>query len=251
MNVGVYQGAAALSALERWQAILSQNIASASVTGFRKTEASFASVLGGTEHAGGEGRSAREISGAMPVVSAEISMRPGELRATGSELDFAIQGSGFFQVQRPNGELGYTRDGSFQLSPERTLVTKQGFPVMGDSGPLTLKAGGGRISINAEGTLLQGDTPIAKLGVYDFQDPQSLTRVGDGLLAPAERDAQPQAVERPSVLSGNLESSNVSPLQEMVNLVTVSRAYEASQRVIFAHDENTGKAIETLGNPNP
>jgi flagellar basal-body rod protein FlgG len=53
------------------------------------------------------------------------------------------------------------------------------------------------------------------------------------------------------VLCGNLESSNVSPLQEMVNLVTVSRAYEASQKVIFAHDENTGKAIETLGNPNP
>ena len=251
MNVGVYQGAASLSALERWQEIISQNIAAASVPGFKKTEASFASVLGETERVGGEGRSAKEVRGVMPSTVSEISMRQGELRSTGSELDFAIQGSGFFQVQRPNGELGYTRDGGFQLSPERTLVTKQGFPVMGDSGPLTLKAGGGRISINAEGTLLQGDTPIAKIGVYDFQDPKSLTRVGDGLLAPADQNAQPQAVERPSVLSGNLESSNVSPLQEMVNLVTVSRAYEASQRVIFAHDENTGKAIETLGNPNP
>jgi len=251
MNVGVYQGAASLSALERWQEIISQNIASASVSGFKKTEASFASVIGETERFGGEGRSSKESRGVMPSTVLEISMRQGELRSTGSELDFAIQGSGFFQVQRPNGELGYTRNGEFQLSPERTLVTKQGFPVMGDSGPLTLKAGGGRLSINAEGTLLQGDTPVAKIGVYDFREPQSLQRVGDGLLAPADENAAPQAVERPSVLGGHLESSNVSPLHEMVNLVSISRAYEASQRVIFAHDENTGKAIETLGNPNP
>ena len=251
MNVGVYQGAASLAALERLQEVISQNIASASVSGFKKTEASFASVLGETERAGGDGRSGREIRGVMPTMVSQISMKQGELRSTGSELDFAIQGGGFFQVQRPNGEMGYTRDGAFQLSPERTLVTKAGFPVMGDGGPLTLKPGGGRISINAEGTLLQGDTPVAKIGVYDFSDPRSLQRVGDGLLGPGDTSAQPQAVERPAVLGGHLESSNVSPLQEMVNLVTISRAYEASQKVIFAHDENTGKAIETLGNPNP
>ncbi len=250
MNVGVYQGAASLQALERWQEIISQNIAAASVPGFKKTEATFASVLGETERVGGDGRSAKEVRGVMPSTVSEISMQQGALRSTGSEVDFAIQGSGFFQVQRPNGDLGYTRNGEFQLSPERTLVTKEGYPVMGDSGPLTLKPGGGRISVNAEGMLLQGDTPVAKIGVYDFREPQSLRRVGDGLLAPADANARPQAIERPSVLSGNLESSNVSPIEEMVNLVTVSRAYEASQKVIFTHDENTGKAIETLGNPN-
>ena len=166
------------------------------------------------------------------------------------ELDFAIQGKGFFQVQRPNGSVGYTRDGSFKLSPDRTIVTKQGFPVMGDGGPLTLKPGGGRVSINAEGTIIQGDTPVAKLGVFEFPNPKSLQRVGDGLLGPSDPNVQPQAIDNPSVLNGQIEGSNVSPLQEMVNLVSVSRAYEASQRVIFANDENTGKAIETLGNPN-
>lgn len=251
MNVGVYQGAASLSALERWQEIVSQNIASASVPGFKKTDASFASVLGETERAGGDGRSGKEMRGVMPTVVSEISMRQGELRSTGSELDFAIQGGGFFKVQRPNGESGYTRNGEFQLNQERTLVTKEGFPVMGDSGPLTLKPGGGRLSINAEGMVLQGETPVAKIGVYDFPDAKSLKRIGDGLLAPADGNAQPQQVERPSVLCGSLESSNVSPLQEMVSLVSIARAYEASQRVILAHDENTGKAIESLGNPNP
>ena len=250
MNVGVYQGAASLSALEHWQQVISENIASASTAGFKKTESSFASVLGEVERVGGEGLSAKNISGVMPTSVSEISMKPGELRTTGSELDFAIQGKGFFQVQRPNGSVGYTRDGSFKLSPDRTIVTKQGFPVMGDGGPLTLKPGGGRVSINAEGTIIQGDTPVAKLGVFEFPNPKSLQRVGDGLLGPSDPNVQPQAIDNPSVLNGQIEGSNVSPLQEMVNLVSVSRAYEASQRVIFANDENTGKAIETLGNPN-
>jgi flagellar basal body rod protein FlgG len=249
MNVGVYQGAAALSALERWQQTISQNIASSSVAGFKKEETSFASVLGELERIGDGGRLGREVRAVMPGVVNEISMKPGELGATGSELDFAIQGGGFFQIQRPNGEFGYTRDGSFKLSTERTLVTKQGFSVMGDGGPLTLRPGGGKIAINGDGTLMQGDTPIGKIGVFEFENPKSLQRVGEGMLASANPNVQPQAVDRPNVLSGFLESSNVSPLLEMINLVTVARAYEASQKMIYSHDENTGKAIESLGNP--
>lgn len=250
MNVGVYQGAASLAALERWQEIISQNIASASVPGFKKTETAFASVLAETERLGDEGRLGREFRGVMPGQVSELSMKQGELGSTGNDLDFAIQGNGFFQVQRPNGQTGYTRNGAFQVNAERTLVTPQGYPVMGDGGPLTLKAGGGSISVNADGILMQGSTPVGKIGVYEFRDTRSLARVGDGLLATADPNDQPQPAERPAVLSGVLESSNVSSLLEMVNLVSVGRAYEASQRVIFAHDENTGKAIETLGNPN-
>lgn len=249
MNVGVYQGAAALSALERWQQTISQNIASSSVAGFKKDETSFASVLGEIERIGDEGRLGKEVRGVMPGVVNEISMKPGELGATGSELDFAIQGGGFFQIQRPNGELGYTRDGSFKLSTDRTLVTKQGFTVMGDGGPLTLKAGGGKIAINGDGTLMQGDTLIGKIGVFEFENPKTLQRVGEGLLASTNPNVQPQAVERPNVLSGFLERSNVSPLLEMINLVTVARAYEVSQKMIRSHDENTGRAIESLGTP--
>jgi flagellar basal-body rod protein FlgF len=250
MNIGAYQGAASLAALERWQGIISQNIASASVPGFKKTEASFESVLADVTRIGGDERSGTETNGVMPTTTARIDMKPGELRATGSETDFAIQGRGFFQVQRANGELGYTRDGEFHLSPERTLVNKQGFTVLGDGGEITFKPDGGRVSINADGTIVQGETSIGKIAVYDFADPSALRRIGDGLLAP-EDGAQPAPVERPAVLTGTLEGSNVSPLQEMVNLITVARSYEASQRSIQSHDDIEGKAIESLGNPNP
>lgn len=250
MNIGLYQGAASLAALERWQEMVSQNIGASSVPGFKKNEMSFEAVLGGVKRTGAEGGFGKEVSSAMPRQSVRISMEPGELRSTGNELDFAIQGGGFFQVQKPDGQTGYTRDGEFRLSPDRTIVTKQGFPVMGDGGPITLRPGGGRITINPEGTIVQGETQVGKIAVHEFADPSKLRRIGDGLLAPADASVQSTTVEKPTVLGGALEGSNVSPLREMVNLITVSRAYEANQRLVVANDEATGKAIQTLGNPN-
>jgi flagellar basal body rod protein FlgG len=185
----------------------------------------------------------------MPSSVTQFSLQQGELRSTNNELDFAIQGEGFFQIQRPNGQNGYTRDGQFRLNPERVLVTRQGFPLMGEGGPITLRPEGGRISINAEGSVIQGQQIVGKVAVYQIPGDQ-LERVGDGLLAPKDPAVQPGAIERPNVLNGYVEGSNVTPLNEMVNLIAVSRAYEASQRIITANDENADKAIQILGNPN-
>jgi len=250
MRIGIYQGAASLAACEKWQEVVARNIAAAAVPGFKRTAASFDAVLADTTKVGGESRFAHESRGVMPAMSTRLSMAPGELRNTGNELDFAIQGAGFFQIQRPNGAMGYTRNGSFHLNAERTLVNAQGMPVMGDGGAITLKPGGGRVSINDDGMLIQGETPVAKLAIYDFAEPQKLRAAGDGLLAPADANVQPQQIERPAVMGGALEGSNVAPLEEMIGLVTLSRAYEASQRVILTHDEATDKAIQILGNPN-
>ena len=250
MNIGLYQGAASLAALERWQEMVSQNIGAASVPGFKKSEMSFEAVLGGTRRSGADAGFGKDVSSSMPRQSVQISMEPGELRTTGNELDFAIQGAGFFQVQKPDGQTAYTRDGEFRLSPDRTLITKQGFTVMGDGGPIVVRPGGGHISISPEGTIVQGETQLGKIAVYEFEDPTKLKRVGNGLLAPADASVQSTSVERPAVLSGSLEGSNVSPLREMVSLVTLSRAYEANQRLIQANDDNTEKAIQSLGNPN-
>ena len=121
---------------------------------------------------------------------------------------------------------------------------------MGDGGPITLRAGGGRVSVNPDGMIVQGETQVGKVAVYDFADPSKLRRIGDGLLAPSDASVRSTTVEKPNILGGSLEGSNVSPLQEMVSLITVSRAYEANQRLIIANDETTGKAIQSLGNPN-
>ncbi len=247
MNIGIYQGAASLAALERWQGIISENLAASSVPGFKKTEATFASVLGGTI-GGGSDRTDKTSESVMPRAVSRINMQNGQLRTTGAEFDFAVEGPGFFQVQRPDGTTGYTRDGEFHVNSERTLVNKLGFPVLGDGGPITLRPEGGRVSINADGAIVQGDQVVGRIGLVDFADPSKVRRIGDGLLAPGDGTA-PTPIERPKIVTGALEGSNVVGLQEMVNLISVSRAYEASQRVIQTHDENVGKAIQSLGNP--
>lgn len=250
MNIGLYQGAASLAALERWQEMVSQNIGASSVPGFKKNEMSFEAVLGGVKRTGTEGGFGKDVSSAMPHQSVQINMAQGDLHSTGNELDFAIQGHGFFQVQTPDGKTGYTRDGQFRLSPERTIVTKQGYQVMGDGGPITLRPGGGRVTINADGMIVQGETQVGKIAVHEFTDPSKLSRIGDGLLGPGDASVRSNIIEKPTVFGGALESSNVQPLREMVNLVTLSRAFEANQRVILANDDSTEKAIQSLGNPN-
>ncbi|HEX4666435.1 MAG TPA: flagellar hook-basal body protein [Chthoniobacterales bacterium] len=249
MNIGLYKGAAALGAYEKWQEVLSQNLASASVPGFKKSEISFDAVSDDGLKVNARNRAGDGSHAVMPKAAATINFAQGELRRTGVDLDFAIQGDGFFQIQRANGELGYTRNGQFQLKPDRTLVTNQGLTVMGESGPITFPEGAGPISINPEGMVFRGDEQVAKLAIYQFKDQQKLHRIGDGLMAPSKNGEQPAPIEQPAILNGHLEQSNVSPLIEMVNLIEVSRAYEAAQKVIQSHDEESDKAIQTLGSP--
>ncbi len=250
MNVAIYKGAASLSAVEHWQETTARNIAAASVPGFRRTTTSFAGVLADATRGGQNAGLGKDATGVMPKVETRLDLRPGEIRNTGEELDFAIQGSGFFQVQRPDGTTGFTRDGGFHPNADRVLVNRKGYPVQGDGGNITLQPKGGRISMNAEGFILQGDTPIGKLAVQDFPEKTKLKQDGDGLISAEDANVNPSAVDKPSVVGGALEGSNVQPLHEMVSLITISRTYESSQRVINAYDENSDKAIQILGNPN-
>lgn len=250
MDIGIYKGAASLAAYEKWQEAISQNIAASSVPGFKKTEMDFTAMDSDTTKLRTGSKFSDVMQGVMPQATARINYSQGALRNSGSDLDFAIQGSGFFQVQRADGTTGYTRDGEFHISADKTLVTKQGLPVMGESGPINFKTGSGPITINAEGTIAQADQAVGKLSVYNFPDTDKLRRIGDGMLAPSDPTITPERVEKPEVLNGFLEGSNVSSLSEMVNLITVSRAYEASQKIIQSQDDSMGKAIQTLGNPS-
>lgn len=249
MNIGIYKSASAMVALDRWQESISQNIASASVPGFRKSEGAFASKKADIERYGSD-RAIRQEQGVMPTGVSQISLQPGEIRATGNETDFAIQGRGFFKVQLEKGQVGYTRDGEFHLNAERTLVNKAGRPVMGEDGPITFKPEGGHISIGADGMLVQGEESVGKLPTFDFKDSEKLRRIGDGLLAAEDETVQPMLMEKPEIVSGVLEMSNVQPLQEMVNMITVSRAYEANQKVIISTNDLLEKAITSLGAAN-
>lgn len=247
MNIGLYQSAASLSALERWQAAVAQNMTSSQVPGFRKVTVEFSTMEMGQIQTDPKGKGTDGGNALFPTTTTGISYTQGETTPTRKELDVAIQGEGFFEVQRPDGSKAYTRAGEFQVDSTRTVVTHDGMPVLTQAGnPIVLQAENGPIAISPDGAISQGDTQLGRLNIVRFSDTSKLNPAGAGLFVPSE-GVDPETVARPSVLQGYVEGSNVSPLQEMISLVQIARAYEANQKVITSRDENVQKALETLG----
>src|SRR4051794_25521390 len=141
MNIGLYQSASALSALERWQDSVAQNITSSQTSGYRKRTVNFSTESAGELRTGRQTRGGHESSMPMsfPKVNHGINFVIGETQPTRREMDVAIQGEGFFEIQREDGTKAYTRSGEFRLRADRTLVTSAGNEVMSDGGaPITL-----------------------------------------------------------------------------------------------------------------
>jgi flagellar basal body rod protein FlgG len=248
MNIGLYQSAASLSALERWQGAVSQNITSSQVSGFRKRTVAFSTVEMGEIQTDTKSSGSDNTKAAMfPTATVGVSFQAGETTPTRNQLDVAIQGDGFLEVQMPDGSRGYTRAGELHLDSSRTLVSRDNLPVLSQSGtPIVLQPEGGQLSIAQDGTLTQGDNQLGKISVVKFADNSQLTPVGGGTFLPKD-GSTPTQVEHPSVLQGYLEASNVTPLREMISLVQIARAYEANQKIMTDRDQNLQKAIETLG----
>lgn len=241
MNVTLTQAAAGMTAVARWQEIIAQNLAGAAVPGFKKLEAAFsASSL------------AHAPSAIVPTPRIVTNFSQGQLRPTGAPTDVALDGPGFFEVQLPGGQTAFTRDGEFRIDPQGQLVTKQGYTVLGDGGPIQLDPNNAApLSISADGTVAQGDEVRGKLRVVTFAEPNRLDCIGQGLFVARDPALVPQTATGTPVRQGFLESGNTSPVVEMAHLIAAMRQFEAMQRVLQSQDERLGRAIQELGNPNP
>jgi flagellar basal-body rod protein FlgG len=188
------------------------------------------------------------------------------MKETASDFDAALDGKGFFTVATPWGER-YTRNGSFQLGKEGYLETKEGYPVLGEKGPLRVKANNfqldkdGRVWINAE----YADDPnllvsrenntwdqtalLDTLKLVEFDLDRYLEKQGSSLYRESDTSGPAQIIEegrRPRVVQGFVEASNVDPVMEMVQMIEVNRAYEANQKTIQAEDSMLGTLINQV-----
>lgn len=249
MNIGLYQSAASLAALERWQDNVSQNITSAQTTGYRKRTIQFSTQNAGEIHPDSNSKAGLDtgVPAVFPRTSAGINFLSGETMPTRRELDIAIQGEGFFEIQMPDGEKVYTRSGEFRLRPDRTLVTAAGLEVLSTNGdPFVLLPGGGSIVVNQDGTVFQGNVSLGKISIQRFENTAALIPSSGGMFK-AGPGAGMEQMDEPDLMQGYLEQSNVQPLREMVDLVLISRAYEANQKMITAIDQQLEKALQALG----
>ncbi|MFT3783261.1 MAG: flagellar hook-basal body protein [Nibricoccus sp.] len=249
MNIGLYQSAASLSALERWQEAVAQNMTSSQVPGYRKRTVEFSGLEMGQLQTDPKSRisDGNAAAALFPSSRLGVSFQPGETTPTRRDLDLAIEGDGFFEVQMPDGSRGYTRAGHFQLNAQRTVVTNDNMPVLTEGGtPIVLQPENGALAISMDGAITQGDTQLGRVSVVRFADNQKLVPLGNGVFVAGD-ELSAERVERPVVLQGYTEASNVSPLHEMISLVQIARAYEANQKVITSRDQNFQKALDALG----
>lgn len=250
MNVGLYQSASSLTALERWQDVVTQNISSNQVTGYKRRVVEFHGTESknfgaDVDRSGPAGATAGRA--VFPTTRYSIDFSKGENQVTRGNLDLALQGDGFFQLENAEGDFVYTRAGQFRITPERTIQNTGGDELLDAAGvPFQLLPGGGEIRIEQDGTLFQGGIPLGAVGVYAFEQENALVPIGGSLFA-ARADAEPEPVANPVVIQGSVEGSNVKPLREMVDLVNIARAYEANQKIIQTSDEIMKRTLETLG----
>ncbi len=235
-----------MNAQSRWQEMITQNLAAGSTPGFRKQDVSFADVAAVSPLAVD---GAAQTNFMIPVAVTSTSFQQGQLRPTGGALDFAIEGSGFFTVQMPNGDRAYTRDGEFQLNAKSQLVTKEGYPVLSNGGPVQLNPGDSSpVSISATGQISQGGVVKGHLQVVTFSNPGQLTATNYGYLLANQPGMTPTPVTGDTaVRQGFLEAPNSSPTGEMSGLIDSMRIFEANQKVLQMQNDRMGQVISSLG----
>lgn len=247
MNVGMYQAAAALSANDRWQEQIAENLTSSSIPGFKKQEVSFAAIQAGMLPATGVGQAAGSSHYILPKSSSRPNLSPGEMRYTGGVTDVAIDGRAFFEVQLANGSPAYTRNGGFQVSAQGQLVTQQGNVVMGEGGPIQIELENGLpIAISPTGEVSQGGDIKGKIKMVEFGDETRLTQLNGALFSANDPAVNATPATASTVRQGWLEGSNASVVLEMAHLLTAMRTFEANQRVIQLQDDRMNKAINAL-----
>lgn len=232
---------------------IAQNLANVTTPGYKREVVAsrpFVEVLDQTAlSAQGPLAGATSADSAASNVRGLLDVRPGTLRMTGEPLDLALAGDGFFEVATAEG-MAYTRQGNFSVDARGRLVTAQGHAVMGKNGEIFLATL--RPVIDAAGNITEplspspaGGAPGAQVKVVRFDNPASMQRLGDGLLAPGA--GMLVASDDVQVRQGALENANVSTVQEMVQLMQTMRHFESMQKVATGYDEMLGSAIRKLG----
>ena len=241
MDVSLYQSAAAMNATERWQDMVAENLSTSSLPGARQQAISFSAVQAGVAGSGGD-------NFVMPQANYLTNFQQGELRSTGNNMDFAVQGPGFFTVQMPDGSPGYTRDGEFMINSTGQLVTKKGYPVTSAGGSLQFDPNNtSPIMVSADGDVSQGADIKGKLQISEFSTPAKLSTLNGGYYRSDDPNMPPLPATNTKVVQGSTEAANSSPTLQMASLVTAMRMFESNEKVMTMQSDRMSKAISDLG----
>lgn len=252
MNPALWVAKTGLDAQQLRLQVVSNNLANASTTGFKKDRAVFEDLIyQNIRQPGAQATQDTTLPSGMMlgtgvrVASTQKIHMQGNLINTENSLDLAIQGEGFFQVLRPNGDLAYTRDGSFQIDEQGRMVTSDGMLL---EPAITLPQESLSVTIGIDGTvsvLEPGNTAPTTVGTIEtaaFINPSGLMAIGDNqfletVSSGSPTTGNPANDSRGSLLQGSLESSNVNTVEELVNLIETQRTFEMNSKSLSTADQ--------------
>jgi len=249
----LYSAGSGMSAQQMNIDTIAHNLANANTAGFKMRRTQFQDLLYQSVLQPGAAAGSQTVVpsglqiglGTRPSANSVVFSQ-GNFQQTDNPLDVVIQGKGFFQIRRPSGEIAYTRAGGFQMDRDGNVVTGNGDPL---EPQITIPSTAQNISIAADGTVsytVQGQTASQTAGqiqLATFTNPGGLNSIGNGLFLPTDASGDP-TVGNPggqdgwgSLQQGYLEASNVSIVEEFINMIVSQRAYEANTKVVKAADD--------------
>lgn len=237
------------------QQALASNLANANSTGYKRDDiflrsfrdlgvplSARATSLMPVSTLWGSPRTSAQVGSGVLIDEIRPNLSQGGFRETGRPLDLGIQGPGFFAVQDTRGTL-YTRNGSFARNADGFLTTSDGKLVLGLGGPIQMNDSA--IAVGDDGRIFGGGGLLGQLRLTDFDRPEGLTKLENGLFA--DNGAAPRDAQGALVKQGYLEESNINLVRGMTEVLSVMRSYQASQRVLQHQDETLRLAVGELG----
>jgi flagellar basal-body rod protein FlgG len=220
------------------QNVIANNLANVNTVGFKKdnvTTIPFEELFLNAYNKRGV-RPVGRLGLGVEAVTQYVNFTNGPLQTTGNPNDLAIEGTGLFAIETPNG-VRYQRAGNFVIDKDHYLVTQEGFRVLGENGPIQF--GAGDFNISETGEITQADGVINRLQIFG----------ADGMSKEGQYFYTNQAAESTTnfrIIQGALEHSNINTVYEMVQMITATRNYETNQKALMAHDETLGRAVNEL-----
>lgn len=252
MNPALWIAKTGLEAQQTRMANISNNLANASTTGFKRSRAVFSDLLyqnlaqvGAQSSQDTQLPSGLNLGTGVRTVATEKLFTQGNIVQTGNALDVAIQGRGFVQVLMPDGSLAYSRDGTMQMDAQGQLVTSMGYLIQPG---ITIPENAQSITVGSDGTVsvvtagTATPTQVGNIQLADFINPSGLQAIGDNLFVESASSGSPQTGTPGlnglgTLIQGSLESSNVNTVEELVNMIETQRAYEMSSKAISTADQ--------------
>jgi flagellar basal-body rod protein FlgG len=253
MNPALWAAKTGLDAQQTRMSVTSNNLANVNTTGYKKSRAVFEDLLyqnvrqvGGSTSQDTMSPTGLSLGTGVRIVATEKSFTQGNLSQTGNNLDMAVSGRGFFQVLLPDGTMGYTRDGNFEVNAQGELVTVgSGYRVQPG---IQLPDGVQSVTVGKDGVVTvqvsgqANPTQIGSLQLVDFINPSGLQPRGENLFMESAASGSPQTGTPGlnglgTIEQGSLEASNVNVVEELVNMIETQRAYEMNSKAISTTDQ--------------